>query len=559
MGSSLDDIKRRYANTGAVAAPISPLDTIRQRYAPPPPEKSTLEEIGDSANTVATNAGNTLLAGMAPHINARIQQGLSGLQGMLGVGAGGEDAKLREQGFNVPNAASEDSYIQQRDRNIADLEQMNKEHPYAAGAGKVLGTVASGILGGAALGRLGLGMAPEALEQLSRLQRFKALAPTAFAGGVASGAVQNPGDVAGEESPWQLKDRAINAATGGIAGLVGLGGGEGLGAAKDYLKNKAYWNAFKALGTYPSTIVNAAGKVKDRLFKQRQLNIGRDVLDNGVLDSPGILSPLPSIETIAGRAKGLANDTWGKLEGTINKITAQNPALASSPRELEDVAIASMKKGAQGLTDSEEKAARDKIRDIFNNKESPLNFAENEAAKRMASARSDWNPRNGPKPLQERSMEGLATASKEASEKMAANPSIAPELNTNFLNEKELYGNAATAAKMAQRHAGKLQGNHGVSLTDTLVGLTGAGIGAGSGNNTEERAKHALYGLSAGLGSNFLRKYGRTAAAKLLNMAGNSAGLFGDAALENPFATGIISQEALAPYTLGIGKKKETE
>lgn len=152
-----------------------------------------------AGQTALEGFGQTATMGYLPHIQAAAETGIDKLGELFGVGPAAEDAKLRAQGFKLP----ERGYVQARDENIARQDAQAKEHPLASMLGKGAGIAATSMLPiGAAKGAASVG--------------------GAFLRGGASGATQgalyNPGDTKGEVSPLQLEDRGKNALIGGAIG-----------------------------------------------------------------------------------------------------------------------------------------------------------------------------------------------------------------------------------------------------------------------------------------------------------------------------------------------------
>lgn len=151
--------------------------------------------------------GQTASQGYLAHLQAAVEN-------MLPSPTRDVDAKLREQGFTVP----EDNYVKMRDENLARQEQLAKEAPLANLLGKAGGIGASMLVPGGQMAKgasLGKAMGTAALQ------------------GAAQGAVYNPGDTAGELNPIQIEQRMSNAALGAGLGAAGGAVAKGIGTLAD--------------------------------------------------------------------------------------------------------------------------------------------------------------------------------------------------------------------------------------------------------------------------------------------------------------------------------------
>lgn len=168
--------------------------------APSTPIQSFVEGVGQTASM-----------GYLPQLQTGAELGINKLSEFLGVGPSGQDVALRAQGFSVP----EESYVQSRDANIARQAAQAQTDPVASSLGKGVGLVAGGTA-------LPFGPASQGVRTAGQavLQGAKS--------GALMGAVANPGDTAGEVSPLQLGDRAVNTAIGGSLGGFLSGAGAGI-------------------------------------------------------------------------------------------------------------------------------------------------------------------------------------------------------------------------------------------------------------------------------------------------------------------------------------------
>jgi len=153
--------------------------------------------------------GQTASMGYLPQLQAGAENAVNNAQRLTGLGAGGADAKLEEQGFQLP----ERDYVQMRDENIARQKQLAEKNPVASMAGKGAGIVAS------------MAATPGA-SLLKGVSGVGGAVARGMAQGALQGAAYNPGDTKGVVDSTQFGDRAIGAGVGGLAGgAIGLMGG----------------------------------------------------------------------------------------------------------------------------------------------------------------------------------------------------------------------------------------------------------------------------------------------------------------------------------------------
>ena len=204
----LDSFQDPQTTTTAKPSRLDSFATTRGPAAAP-------EAQGSAADAALEGYGQTATMGYLPHIQAGAERGLEKLLGFFGAGPEATDAKLREQGFQLP----EQSYVNERDENIARHEQQAKDSPIASGAGKFAGIVASSAMMPGSGAAKGAGLA--------------AKLGNAAKTGAMQGAVYNPGDTKGEVDPLQLGDRAGNAALGAATGTALSAAGSGISKLAD--------------------------------------------------------------------------------------------------------------------------------------------------------------------------------------------------------------------------------------------------------------------------------------------------------------------------------------
>lgn len=177
------------------------------------------------------------------------------------------DFQLRKKGFKLPDS----TYTEVRDANIKRQAEQAKVNPGVAHAADIAGGLTTGIATSGLLPEVG--------------------AATTIAGKVAQGAVQgakvggiygavaNPGDVEGEVSPLQLKQRAMNAGKGAATGAV-IGGAVPIVAkGVSTVANKI---ADKLQNVAEDAAVNATGATGKQASKFSD-DAGRELLDRGIV------------------------------------------------------------------------------------------------------------------------------------------------------------------------------------------------------------------------------------------------------------------------------------
>ncbi len=189
-----------------VASPSSGLKLSQLNPEDVKPVAQPEPDAAYKAKATLEGFGQGVAAGYLPQIEAGTERAISGGLGLLGMGPDAADDKLRKQGFNVP----EQSYVKSRDQNIARMNKYAQDVPGYYYGGQVGGVLATAPLISKNIARLP-GMATSAAGLLGK-------ATQAAASGAIQGAIQNPGDTAGEVNPIQAKERLNNATTGAAIG-----------------------------------------------------------------------------------------------------------------------------------------------------------------------------------------------------------------------------------------------------------------------------------------------------------------------------------------------------
>ena len=484
-----------------------------------------------SLSALIQSFGNAATLGYLPHLQAASEKVMFPVLNMI-------------TGQNV----EPEEYVKARDRNIAELETLRKENPNAALAGDILGIGSSVALTG------GLGTAARGASLASRLS-------TAAKTGATFGALQNPGDVAGETG-LQLGERAKGAAFGGALGLGGEAALTGASAVSRGLVNKlkgaAERRAFKALGPYQRDVL--------KLKEGQMESIGRTALDEG------LLSGLPSYEKIGRRAADKAELRGKELDQLINELSEKAPIAAGKmekaitplgvevpPAQIGVSRKMIAKEVADELTapavgipgaKSENAKVEKLLSEFLSEGPEKMSVRETEDLKRAIGKRVIWDQLPGTEiKTNQKVLRSLYGKLKKGSEDTAE--FIAEKLGGNELerlkNLKSSYGNLSRSAQIAGTREMREFANRMLSPSDYFAGGMGFLYGGEAG-----LGKAAL-GASAGLANKALRTYGNTGLAKLFDLgsrgAGPSARLF-ERLSENPRATSILLQRSLSPWSL---------
>lgn len=475
----------------------------------PSKKGSTGEE---KAQTALENYGDTMTMGYLPQLQAGAEKVMTPI---LNVFTG--------------NDVKSDGYIESRDKNRKRIEELSAENPKSAVAGKV-----AGILNQAPI------LAAKAVQGAGAAKKIYNAAKV----GAAYGSAQNPGDIEGELSPVQLKDRAYNAGVGAVTGVVAQGLVEGApvvakaakGAA-GWLKEKAERAAFKALGPYARDALKAADRGEIEA-------IGRVLIDKGILKGA------PNYETIAARAKEATGKTGAELEAIIEELSTKGDDLINASGGTRGTpAVKGMKAGApEGGVDKEliaehirkkminpnteipgvlEKNAKVEkaIETYLNNGKRFRGLSENERLKRSIGGEIKWDRLPGTEiPWEEQINRELYSATRQGSEDMAeaVASKVGGEMPEKFRDAKKTFGALSKASEIAEKRAAKEGVNRFISPTDYLTGTAGMAYGASQGDDFESKLTGAVMGAGVGLANRTLRTRGNPVVAKSLDAAADA-------------------------------------
>lgn len=424
------------------------------------------------------------------------------------------------EGKDAPDDQS--TYVQRRDRNIKEQEQLAKDNPKSYIGGLLGGSVASG-------GALAKAL-PASVAAMSPLKQ------AAIAGG-AQGLLSNPGDVQGEISGPQLEDRAKGGALGAVVGGAAEKAVGAIQGAPASLKSFAQEKAFKSSGSMLKDF--RAAFARDNVHE-----LGQYMIDNGLV-KPGM-----TFEDVASRSQTLKQETGKKIGEFYDRLAdaaAKNPApIASSfaiaaPDTIRAELIAATRnnKVLPKLDAPQYTEAMDKIIDqISKGPTHDVRFLNDIIGE--LDGKINWAQRT---PEMAPMQQGLVALRRTLRQKVndiadrLSGVDQAASEHLKMLNRD--YGAATTINRISTDRVGRESANRILSPSDYGAAGIGALIGSQFGSTPEERLKHAIYGAGAGLANKGMRRYGNpalvqgaNAASKVLKPISNipfNAGVIGSA------------------------------
>lgn len=460
---------------------FDPSSYLKANEMPEAPKGSPLEAFVQSA-------GKELTLGYLPQLQAM-------------------GAKAVDYAFDVPNAPG---YAQLRDESIKRGEQLSKDFPMSSGAGTVAGVLG----GGAALS----GIAP-GVTVADRIRKSALI-------GAALGGASNPGDTEGEIDPFQVNQRASNAATGAALGGVTQGALEAISPLSKYIskyfQGAANEKAVKALGG----TAKQKAKLQDMGLEQK---LGAQLLEEGVipkLGTPGrILNRIESAKDKAGKAIGEIVDSAG------NAPIIDTKAIAADLAANSDIAVLRGIPGAEGLANTS-----DQILSTLGSR-GVLSLKDTQGLRRQIDKQINYagNLDKGKQSVLKLIRDRLAQSMDQAADQYGIG---------GLKQANQTFSNLSRAEEMVKNKLGREAANRSVSLTDTIA--AGAGIASGGTPGASALLGAALGGLNkAG------RTFGSSLSARtnqgLAGLAGGVGGLTGNLAnLPGPVAliTNRITQRS---------------
>lgn len=514
--------------------PNAEFEVLDQHY-----EESS-DDQGGAGQAMLEHFGDAAALGYLPHIQSFVE-------GLLPNPNSDADAKLKAQGFKLPN---EPGYVDRRDANAKRIAAEGEAHPYASLAGTGLGILGSGAMAAS--------LAPaQAATTLGRLKQARDM-------GLIMGAAQNPGDVEGEIDPLQLMGRATNSVIGGVAGVGGQAVAEyAPGALRGFqgkINNFAENRAFKAFGPMKKQVVRAhAG---DRIN-----SIGRTALDEGLFD--GLPKSYRGLEEAAAEAASKRGAQVDQIVKEIDQASKNIPGIMKSGESAAQVGVnrqaiakavyedLKMSPGVPGANSHNQKLTA-LIEEFENGGASHIPVGENEALKRELGDNIMWKRNPGTDiPLDEQVRRSLYSKTRQGTEDAAAalEGMVGTQNSGSFREAKNTYGNLKEASDIAKNKADAQLANNFLGLGDKIVGGAGAIIGGTQGDGWEDRIKNATIGAGVALGSRMAKTTGNQVLAKGANSLAQKMAMFpklAEIAKRNPSMVSELFQQ-LESKAQGVG------
>lgn len=460
---------------------------------------------GSSGQTFIDRAGNILLGGYGPQVIEGASRAFAPVYDKL-------------TGSHVADHLGD--YVTSRDATIKKFEQESRDNPTASALGTGAGVVGSILMPA--------GAAAKGATLMGKIGRG------AIAGGTM-GALVNPGDVEGELSPLQLKDRAKGLGYGAAFGAlvptaVGLGG-KLASKASGALTSGAEHLAENATG---ATAVGAE-KFKD--------GTGRFLLDNKVVtfgaDPKRIAANANSaIEAAEAAKQGAIN---GELAGAnVDRNQVYNAIKAKIDSLRGDESQTGLVKQLEAKLDDIVSAA--------DHSGSELPLANSEKVRRGFDKNAKWDS-NSDAPTRD-AAKIAANIYREAGESVAN--ATSPEAGAIFKGAKTTQSTLIPVAEAAERRAAQLrQSPHGGLLSAAhggAGGIIGGMLGGPAG---------AAVGIGVGMANKALRgRYASMGAIGADALAGKLANVAQSAKRANPYI-GSLATQGISAAQAGIKKSDD--
>lgn len=383
------------------------------------------------------------------------------------------------------------TYVQRRDENIARQAEQSRQHPYASLGGLLAGSVVGGGLVGSAIPVAAGGN----------------LARAAIGGGLL-GVAQNPGDVRGELSGPQVKERLEGGAIGAAAGTIGEKLISAVQGAPAALKNLAQTKAAKSAGM----MLGDYRKAFARGGTDRVNELGEEMLQSG-LSAPG-----STFQTVAEKSKQLKKEVGAQIgelydrlassasanrDSLINSFSIADPqtvrseliAATRSPRVMPHIGAESYRNSMDGI-----------INDIAKGPTHDARYLNDLIGE--LDGRINWSKQV---PEMNDQMAGLVAIRNTLRQKVvdladrlgAQDEALGMQLK--MLNKR--YGNLSDISRISQDQVGRQEANRFLSPSDYGSAAIGAMLGGSFGENPEQRIQHAVLGAGLGLANKGMRKY----------------------------------------------------
>jgi len=417
-----------------------------------------------------------------------------------------------------------DSYVQERDANIARQEALAKSNPKSYYGGMVAGGISTAPVGEAVAAKV----LPSAVQG-ARLAK-------AVGTGAVIGALQNPGDEKGVIDPIQAKERAKDAAIGGaIGGAVDIAArgisnvADKVSKAGDALETTAEKNALRSVGAQKP-------QMKKLIAKDKVKDVGRFIIDENIAPAGAgaedIAANAQQIKDAAGKEISSVFDQIEK-SGHAGTFDRKNIAQAMRDALMGDEDVAGSLHSKKVLPQLEE------LITDFESKPGAADARELLKLKGQYDKEINYSKKAMDLPALQKGYQNIRSTINEAinDRATALSNEVRGDLAAKLKAANKRYGLASTVAEIADNKLAQ-DGNKFFSLTDTLGGVLGGGVGAVHGGVGS--IPGAVAGAAA---SKAIRTYGPSVGTKVIDAASKGMKAVG------PTAGAAI--EAAAPGTLG--------
>lgn len=490
-------------------------------------EMAKLEAASSSPKIISDDEMNEMEKAAKP---SRSMAALEGFGQGVGMGylpqlqALSEPVMTRALDAVTGNNVSEDlpDYLTRRDENLKRIERYQKEVPGSYYAGQV-----GGLIAAAPAVAKGLAKVPF-LQTGAQAPKLGFLGRTAQAagGGAVMGAVQNPGDRIGVIDPLQTEERIQNAKTGAIVGGATQVGTEAIKKGADLIlsipgrmQDYARLKAFKSSGAMLKDFRKGAerGRINE---------MGQEMIEKGIVKAGSTFEDVASTsENLRQSAGQVIRDTYdeaAKILGDQKFVLGLKPAQRTLikktnlnaikfAKELETQFEAELRGKAGGT------AALSALRENLEELRSLgklSNLADVQAFKESLDDIIKYNRSLGDEPLKKQFLFKMRDFLKgKIQERIDALDQVIGSNRLESLKEaNRQYGIWAEISRIAKDRVARENANRFASLTDTIAGVGGAGVGAVAGaasrGDLEGTLKGAAYGAGLGLINKGARLYG---------------------------------------------------
>ena len=451
--------------------------SAKPAFDPSQPFDKAEAPAGQPGQTALESFGNTATFGNLAQIQAGASQ-------ILPNPTADVDAKLESQGFKIQGPDT--SYVAERDANIQRREGLEAENPKASLAGKVAGVVAT----------------VPALAGAGPAASFGGRALQAAKGGAIAGALTNPGDTEGElANPLQeLASRGKQAAKGAAIGAVIQGGVEKVasplaGWVSGKLGRGAEKMAVKALNPTKSQVerLKVSGKEND---------LGRMLLDEGAIPKVGSTNGI--LNRVSEKKEQIGQKIGELLESAGDAKVISGKTLADTLSKSDDFAMLASTPGAEGLASKSEQ-----ILQTLRSK-GEMSVKEAHALRKSVDKLINFSKRNDDLRGVQELLYGIRS---EVSTAINGAMNKVPGVSKDQLRRLNgAYSKLADAERIAEGGVARQAANQTFSLGDKVMAAVGAATGGIGGAATAAGA------------SKFARTYGRSTAARTLDVGSKVAG-----------------------------------